>query len=75
MNIKPNHIVCHNPACGREVVRGDALLRSVSLQQVAFCSEGCVDVFDQLDKATRAPKIPAQRRPKRLTKSSPPKKD
>lgn len=53
---------CHNPACGRNVARGDAFLRSVSLQQVAFCSQACVDVFDALEKESRRP-IPEQRQP------------
>lgn len=52
---------CHNPACRRPVDRRDAYLRSVSLAQVAFCSQACVDVFDALDKAVRQP-IPEQRR-------------
>lgn len=53
--------ICHNPACRRPVARRDAYLRSVSLDQVAFCSQGCVDVFDSLDKAVRQP-VPEQRR-------------
>lgn len=60
MNTKPNHETCHNPACGRDVPRGDAFLRSVSLEQVAFCDQACVDVFDALEKESRRP-IPEQR--------------
>jgi len=52
---------CHNPACHRPVKRGDAFLRSVSLEQVAFCSMACVEVFGQLDQAARS--VPVQRRP------------
>lgn len=62
MNQIHTHTSCHNPACARPVDRRDAFLRSVSLQQVAFCSQGCVDMFDALDKAGRRP-IPDQRRP------------
>jgi hypothetical protein len=58
-----NQMLCHNPACRRPVARRDAFLRSVSLQQVAFCSAGCVDVFDQLDKSARTQPVPEQRRP------------
>lgn len=54
--------ICHNPACRQPVARRNAFLRSVSLEQVAFCSQGCVDVYDALDKAARMP-IPEQRRP------------
>jgi hypothetical protein len=54
--------ICHNPACHSPVRHADAYLRSVSLTQVAFCSEGCVAMFDQLDKGARRP-IPEQRRP------------
>lgn len=54
--------ICHNPACHKPVARRDAFLRSVSLVQVAFCSQGCVDMFDQLDKMVRV-SIPAQRQP------------
>ena len=46
---------CHNPACHRPIRHADAYLRSVSLTQVAFCSPGCVEVFDALDKAARMP--------------------
>jgi hypothetical protein len=53
--------ICHNPACRRPVARRDAHLRSISLEQVAFCSAACVDMFDRLDKAQRQP-IPEQRR-------------
>ena len=53
---------CHNPACQRPVARRDAYLRSVSLEQVAFCSQACVDVFAELERASRRP-IPEQRRP------------
>ena len=53
--------ICHNPACHAPVNRGDALLRSVSLVQVAFCSPGCVRMFDTLDKAERRP-VPEQRK-------------
>lgn len=60
MNTKPNHMTCHNPACHREIHRRDALLRSVSLVQVAFCSRACVEVFGQLDAAARS--VPEQRR-------------
>lgn len=55
---------CHNPACRRPVNRRDAFLRSVSLQQVAFCSQACVDMFDALEQASRQPQpIPEQRGP------------
>lgn len=56
-----NESTCHNPACRKPVARRDAYLRSVSLEQVAFCSKACVDVFVQLDQAARQP-IPEQRR-------------
>jgi hypothetical protein len=52
---------CHNPACRRPVRHADAFLRSVLLERVAFCSRGCVTMFDQLDKVVRS--VPAQREP------------
>lgn len=54
--------ICHNPACQATVAHRDAFLCSVSLEQVAFCSQGCVDIFNQLDQARRTP-VPEQRRP------------
>lgn len=56
-----NQPICHNPACRKPVVRRDAYLRSVSLEQVAFCSLGCVAMFDELDAADGHHRIPAQR--------------
>ena len=53
--------ICHNPACHRPINRAVAHLRSVSLVQVAFCSPGCVTMFDTLDKAGRRP-VPEQRK-------------
>lgn len=61
MNIQ-THTTCDNPACRKPLERRDAHLRSVSFEQLAFCSIACVEIFDQLDKATRRP-IPGQRRP------------
>ena len=57
--------LCHNPLCDRRVTRGDAYIRSISLEQVVFCSSSCVEVFDQLDaEAGRRPaRIPEQRQP------------
>lgn len=55
-----NQTNCHNPACRKPIARRDAFLRSISLEQVAFCAEACVDMFDRLDKATRS--VPLQRR-------------
>lgn len=63
MNEIQSRIVCHNPACQKSIARRDAHLRSLSLEQVAFCSEACVDFFDHVDKAVRARPIPEQRRP------------
>lgn len=64
MNEIHTHEQCHNPACRRPVVRRLAFLRSISLEQVAFCSRECVEEFDQLDAANghRPQRIPAQRR-------------
>jgi hypothetical protein len=61
MNTKPNTHLCDNPACRRPVRRGDAYLRSISLEQRAFCSPACVEVFAELDAAARRPAIPEQR--------------
>lgn len=62
---------CHNPACRKPVRRGDAHLRSISLEQVAFCSVACVEVFDELDKSARRP-IPEQRTaPRPLSSTTP----
>jgi hypothetical protein len=44
-----NQHICHNPACHTPVAWRDAFVRSVSLQQVVFCSRGCVRMFDELD--------------------------
>jgi hypothetical protein len=55
-----SHTTCHNPACRKAISRGDAHLRSISLEQVAFCSTACIDVYSQLDNETRRP-VPAQR--------------
>lgn len=59
-----SHSTCHNPACRKPVARRDAYLRSISLEQVAFCSEACVQMFDELDAANghqSSRRIPAQR--------------
>jgi hypothetical protein len=60
---------CHNPACRRPVKHADAFLRSVLFERVAFCSLGCVTMFDQFDKMVRnggvaglERAIPAQRK-------------
>lgn len=55
------HTICHNPACARPLERRDAFLRSVSLEQVAFCSAECIEAFTLADKAAHAPVIPLQR--------------
>ena len=60
MNIT-THTHCDNPACHKPLHRGNALLRSVSFEQLAFCSPGCVTMFDTLDKAERRP-VPEQRK-------------
>lgn len=52
---------CHNPACRRPVVRRLAYLRSISLEQVAFCSRECVEQFDRIDARQGHHVIPAQR--------------
>lgn len=56
------HTTCHNPACRKPLNRRDAHLRSISLEQVAFCGPGCIETFTQLDKAAREG-IPMRRRP------------
>ena len=64
MNQIHSQSTCHNPACRKPVARRDAYLRSISLEQVAFCSEACVEMFDELDAANghQPPsRIPAQR--------------
>lgn len=63
MNQIQSQTHCHNPACQRPVARRDAFLRSISLEQVAFCSQACVDVFFELDHSVRSQPIPEQRRP------------
>lgn len=62
MNIQ-SRTTCDNPACRKPIHRATAHLRSVSLEQLAFCSTACVELFDQLDKARRQP-VPQQRRPR-----------
>lgn len=63
MNHTQSQSTCHNPACRKPVVRRLAYLRSISLEQVAFCSKGCVEMFDELDGAAGHHRIPAQRSP------------
>lgn len=55
--------LCHNPLCDRRVTRSDGYIRSISLEQVVFCSSECVETFDELDAETghRRPLIPEQR--------------